>query len=127
MAKKKATKATKKGKTAKKAPAKKLKRTKAAKKSPKAVGKKKASRAAGKKAARRSKKASKKSTRQTSVKILLHKKSGDWVELVGVKQSAAKAPDSYGAPWTIVDSRDVNHPAWPDVDLRVELGTSEAE
>ena len=53
-------------------------------------------------------------------------KVGDEVELVGVKQVAANAPDSYGAPWTIVDSRDVNHPSWPDIDRRVELGTGEA-
>jgi hypothetical protein len=127
MAKKKATKATKKGKTAK-APAKKLKRSKAVKKSPKAAAKKKASKAAGtKKTAGRPKKAARKATRQTGVKILLHKKSGEWVELVGVKQIAAKAPDSYRAPWTVVDSRNVDHPAWPDVDRRVELGTGESE
>ena len=114
-------------KKVKRAPAGKPKRSKTVKKTPKAVGKKKASKAVGKKTpAVRRKKASKKRTRETGVKILLHKKSGKWVELVGVKQVAAKAPDSYGAPWTIVDSRDVNHPSWPDIDRRVELGTGEA-
>jgi hypothetical protein len=122
MAKKKATKATK-------APARKPKRTKTVKKTPKAVGNKKASKTAGKKATKAvgKKKPPKKAIRQTGVMILLHKKSGKWVELVGVKQIAAKAPDAYGPPWMIVDSRDVNHPAWPDVDRRVELGTGEAE
>ena len=115
-------------KAAKKAPAKKSKRTKAVKKAPKAARTKKASKAAGKKTtAGRRKKAAKKSARQTGVKILLHKKSGEWVELLGVKQITAKAPDSYGAPWVVVDSRDVDHPSWPDVDRRVELGTREAE
>jgi hypothetical protein len=112
MAKKKATKA-------RKAPARKPKRTETVKKTPKAAGKKKA--------ASPRKKATKKTTRQTGVKILLHRKSGKWVELVGVKQIAAKPPDAYGPPWMIVDSRGVDHPAWPDVDRRVELGTGGAD
>ena len=104
-------------KKAKRAPSKKPKRKKIVKQSSKVVGKKKAT--------VRRKKASKKTTIQTGVKILLHKKSGDWVELVGVKQIAAKSPDEYGAPWKIFDSRDVKHSAWPDVDRRVELGTGD--